>query len=677
MGIRRALPAVLFAILLLATILLTHSLPHYVRGHDLLQSTTAGPAPGRRTVAQQRTPSAESFAPVAQDLNSSRGQLLINASADTMVVEGHPNKNYGTDQRMTAGYDEYYDPHRRRMRSLVAFDLDNQTISARVNRATLRVRYIKSWDYPDTSRTITAYAITQNWSEDQAAWQNQPGYGGTAYGSLSLVHKAWGWYEIDVTGLVRAWIAGSKPNYGIMLRGPEESGADASWREFFTRESDYPPQLVIQLGESQTADLYLPVVANPAAKTIGSGGGQLEHMYGASISLPGSSIPEPLRFGIYVQDNPPHPLPDGMQQLGKAVHFEPSDIYFGVPAKLHLPLPDGTDLQDVHLLTYKRDRWRRLPAVPEDGYLEAGVSSLSWFVATIDPAPDEFQPKAFKFTNHTHQDIIVSIQSWAPRYPEQTWMNPVGTTLGLGEFDFWRSDQQCLIMPQGTYYFWVYSPERDMSCRIGPYQLGPYDRPWCHAGMPVAINTSWEGPNCWPGDPTGNVSGRPVLTTGSLQFILTWNEPWRDIPYPVDLDLHVEAPGSDYVWYMDPGPSSTGGALSVDVTCETFENNPLLRPAVENIFWPVGAALLGDYTIAVTYFESCGTGLRWVPYTLQIVDDTDSNAWISERKIELPFEDEKGLGIWGKPHTAIPGRSKQVYWITRKSPDDDDTPVIP
>jgi hypothetical protein len=68
---------------------------------------------------------------------------------------------------------------------------------------------------------------------------------GEAYGATGVTHGAWGWYSFDVTNLVRGWINGTLPNYGVMLRGPEWSGSDSSWKAFSTREGPYPPQLII------------------------------------------------------------------------------------------------------------------------------------------------------------------------------------------------------------------------------------------------------------------------------------------------------------------------------------------------------------------------------------------------------------------------------------------------
>jgi hypothetical protein len=176
-------------------------------------------------------------------------QQTFHAIADATILEGYPTVNFGDTSDMWAGYDEYLDPHGETARSLVKFDLASLPSDQVITKATLRVFLVTSWDYPDTSRTISTYRITSNWSEDNVNWNNKPGYG-SAYGSRSIVHDAWDWYEFDVTKLVNAWYAGTYTNYGIMLRGPEISGDDSSWRGFGTRESSYTPQLVIDFTAS-------------------------------------------------------------------------------------------------------------------------------------------------------------------------------------------------------------------------------------------------------------------------------------------------------------------------------------------------------------------------------------------------------------------------------------------
>jgi hypothetical protein len=97
--------------------------------------------------------------------------------------------------------------------------------------------------------------------------------------------------------------------------------------------------------------------------------------------------------------------------------------------------------------------------------------------------------------------------------------------------------------------------------------------------------------------------------TGDVQLTLQWAS-------DADLDLHVIEPDGTEIDYINIGPTSTGGQLDVDsnVDCEN-------DGGVENIFWPVGAAPSGSYTVRVNGFRlsrddgsDCGAG----DFTLKI-----------------------------------------------------------
>jgi hypothetical protein len=179
-------------------------------------------------------------------------QQTLYAIADAFVLEGYPTDNIGNTTDMWAGYDEFLDPYGEIARSLIQFDIASLPANQTITKATLRVFLVNSWDYPDTSRTIRTYRILSGWSEGNVNWNNSPSHG-DAYGSRSIISGAWGWYEFDVTSLVSGWYDGIYQNHGVMLRGPEVSGTDSSWRGFGTREGEYTPELVVEYTPSSTA----------------------------------------------------------------------------------------------------------------------------------------------------------------------------------------------------------------------------------------------------------------------------------------------------------------------------------------------------------------------------------------------------------------------------------------
>jgi len=250
--------ALISTLLVAVTLCLLGLLFHSVKASP--PEPTPGPAVSIRTKLQSyRTPDAERSpsdgdgrlleeVPSASEVQElpvpSQDQQTFYSIADACVLQGYPDVNFGGTTDMWAGYDDDPDRNAQIARSLVHFDIASLPAGVEVTEVTLWAHLVSSRDYPDTSRTIRTYRITGGWSESSVIWNNQPGFG-EAYGSQSIVHSAWDWYDFDVTDLVKAWYDGTYTNYGIMLRGPEVSGADSSWRGFGTREGSYTPYLVV------------------------------------------------------------------------------------------------------------------------------------------------------------------------------------------------------------------------------------------------------------------------------------------------------------------------------------------------------------------------------------------------------------------------------------------------
>ncbi len=95
-----------------------------------------------------------------------------------------------------------------------------------------------------------------------------------------------------------------------------------------------------------------------------------------------------------------------------------------------------------------------------------------------------------------------------------------------------------------------------------------------------------------------------VLQTGDVQVTLRWNT-------TDDLDLYVQDPAGDEVYYGNPAIAS-GGQLDVDANLGCVEQ---MAEPVENIFWPTGGGVPGDYVVKVDLFQVCGTPGP-IPFTL-------------------------------------------------------------
>jgi hypothetical protein len=92
------------------------------------------------------------------------------------------------------------------------------------------------------------------------------------------------------------------------------------------------------------------------------------------------------------------------------------------------------------------------------------------------------------------------------------------------------------------------------------------------------------------------------LGGGDVQVTLRWTG-------PADLDLHVIDPANDEIYYGN-SMSASGGSLDRDANAAC--NGPADDDnAVENVFWPAGAAPVGDYAALVAVYADCAGPLDW------------------------------------------------------------------
>jgi hypothetical protein len=162
-------------------------------------------------------------------------------------------------------------------RGLLEFNLSSIPENSVVDSAILRL-YMYN-DGPGADVNISAHRVTQDWvegtsgySDNGATWNTYDGTnnwassGGDfdasveAYNITSLQNQ---YYDWDITNLVSAWYEGTYDNYGVLLKGVDETG-DVNRRKRF-RSSDYGteaqrPQLIVDYTAS---DSDAPSFSNP------------------------------------------------------------------------------------------------------------------------------------------------------------------------------------------------------------------------------------------------------------------------------------------------------------------------------------------------------------------------------------------------------------------------------
>ena len=160
---------------------------------------------------------------------------------DAYVNDATADTNSGNDVDLIAGSKTI-----GICRSYFQFDLNSLPDDAVILNAWLGVYYY--YRITPVSTSIGAYLVTDEWSETNITWNNQPSFSKPSeYSNLvdaSPTYSFLYWYIDDIA---RGWWDGSIPNYGVMLRAVSESSYD-SWKIFYSSDwtdTNQRPKLVI------------------------------------------------------------------------------------------------------------------------------------------------------------------------------------------------------------------------------------------------------------------------------------------------------------------------------------------------------------------------------------------------------------------------------------------------
>jgi hypothetical protein len=152
-------------------------------------------------------PSAEIYDPSPQCVTFQRGSF--GATADAQIGSGNPTKNYGASVVANSGGVA----GSIRM-ALFSFDLSAIPAGSVVTSATLRV-YATA--FSGAGDEVEVHSVLVPWAETGVTWNSF----GNAWEADTLASffsgTAAGWRSADITGLVRGWQSGAKPNNGVIL----------------------------------------------------------------------------------------------------------------------------------------------------------------------------------------------------------------------------------------------------------------------------------------------------------------------------------------------------------------------------------------------------------------------------------------------------------------------------
>jgi len=203
-------------------------------------------------ITQAATPTASpTFAPegpLTVTLQQGLGGYL--GTLDTHLYQSNPTHRYCNESLLYVGLKQRY-------AGLLRFDLSSISETSDIVRATLRL-YAAGW-WEGTNISLGAYVISRTVEVCQATWSESQAGEAWAIAGCNDVYTdrrpnpeatfttsgVGRWYDLDVTEAVRAWVGGSLPNNGLLLRALSSND-----EVLLFASSDYPeptlrPMLVV------------------------------------------------------------------------------------------------------------------------------------------------------------------------------------------------------------------------------------------------------------------------------------------------------------------------------------------------------------------------------------------------------------------------------------------------
>ncbi|MDG4826370.1 DNRLRE domain-containing protein [Asanoa sp. WMMD1127] len=244
-------------------------------------------------------------------------------SADTYVQNDTASTNYGTSTQITVDNSPV-----RRM--FLRFSVSG--VSGTVSSAKLRLRTISGNSGSDDGGAFRAMSNT-TWSETGTTWNNQPAIDGASVGSIGGV-TANGWYELDVTSVVRgngtfSFGATSGSTDGAYYDA-RESGADAPQLEVTAGTTTPPPSgdpVLVGAGDIATSgsgDSATAALVNGISGTVFTTG---DNVYPDGTSGQFSSYYQPT-WGAFKSRTRPSPGNHDYNTSGASGYYS----YFGSQA---------------------------------------------------------------------------------------------------------------------------------------------------------------------------------------------------------------------------------------------------------------------------------------------------------------------------------------------------------
>lgn len=157
-----------------------------------------------------------------------KAQTITIYPSDDMTTNSGSSGMFPSDEQLwIANWDAMQNYHQ----TLLKFDLSDysgQTITS------AKLKIYQHFHAPDGSPTPSkVYAITENWNETNWPTSTNITHGSIEYATPNFTSTL-GWYEIDVTSLVIAWINANFENNGLVII----ANSGTKFAEFYSKNAD-------------------------------------------------------------------------------------------------------------------------------------------------------------------------------------------------------------------------------------------------------------------------------------------------------------------------------------------------------------------------------------------------------------------------------------------------------
>ncbi|MEV4354210.1 DNRLRE domain-containing protein [Nonomuraea sp. NPDC049625] len=184
-------------------------------------------------------------------------------SSDAMIVSTSPTTNYDVDLRLSVGRSgtSVY-------RGLVRFDLAGLVPEGTtIDKAEMGLYYDQTLAGSTGSVALEARRVTQPWDPSTVTWNSiNTAMGEVAATATFQAAEANLWHTYTVTDLARAWLAGTTPNHGVMVKAVNETVAaggpqyaEGEWAKGFPENP--MPKLTLTYG-TPSVQLGRPLVVH-------------------------------------------------------------------------------------------------------------------------------------------------------------------------------------------------------------------------------------------------------------------------------------------------------------------------------------------------------------------------------------------------------------------------------